>query len=513
MAPSADHPLLKLRNISKSFGGIPALHDVSIELRAGQVLALMGENGAGKSTLIKTMTGAYVADAGGSCEIDGKPVSVDSPEKARALGIAVIYQELSLSPNLSVAENVFLGRPLRKRGMVDRKAMERACAGLLDRLGADLEPTARVDLLSIAQRQLVEIARALQFDARVLIMDEPTTPLSERETVRLFALIRKLRAEGLAILYISHRMAEIYELADRVSVLRDGRYVGTLEREDISHAQLVRMMVGRDASTLYQREAVRSARGAVALEALDIADGRRVHGCSLRVHTGEVLGIAGLVGSGRTELARLIFGAETPSRGKVLIRGVRLGAGSPEKAMRAGLVYLTEDRKGQGLFLNASVRENINVIAARRDARGPGVLNRARGRLRAARAVVSLGIRTAGLDVSVGRLSGGNQQKVLLARLLELSPRVLILDEPTRGVDIGAKAEIYRAIDALAVGGAAVIVISSDLPEITGIADRILVMRDGRIAGELGQGTATPVTQEAVIALATAPASPVSPAA
>ena len=504
MALSAEHPLLRLRNISKSFAGIPALLDVSIELHAGQILALMGENGAGKSTLIKTLTGAYTADPGGRFEIDGEPVSVDSPEKARALGIAVIYQELSLSPNLSVAENVFLGRPLLRRGQIDRRAMEQACTGLLERLGADFKATTVVDGLSIAQRQLVEIARALQFDARVLIMDEPTTPLSERETVRLFALIRKLRAEGLAILYISHRMAEIYELADRVSVLRDGRYIGTLEREAISHAQLVRMMVGRDASSLYKRADVRSDRGAVALEVRDMADGHRVHGCSLQVHEGEVLGIAGLVGSGRTELARMIFGAELPQRGEVLIGGVRLGAGSPDKAIRAGLVYLTEDRKGQGLFLDASILENINVIAARRDAFGPGILNRARGRFRAGRAVLSLGIRTAGLHVNVGRLSGGNQQKVLLARLLELSPRVLILDEPTRGVDIGAKAEIYRTIDALAEHGAAVIVISSDLPEITGIADRILVMRDGRIAGEVGHGTAAPATQEAVIALATA---------
>ncbi|MCR6476921.1 sugar ABC transporter ATP-binding protein [Variovorax sp. ZS18.2.2] len=504
MALPAVPPLLKLRGISKSFSGVPALRDVSIELRAGEVLALMGENGAGKSTLIKTMTGAYTADPGGIFEIDGKPVSVDSPEKARALGIAVIYQELSLAPNLSVAENVFLGRPLLRRGQVDRKGMERACGSLLERLGADFTAATTVDGLSIAQRQLVEIARALQFDARVLIMDEPTTPLSERETVRLFALIHKLRAEGLAILYISHRMAEIYELADRVSVLRDGRYIGTLEREDISHEQLVRMMVGRDASTLYQRAAHHAVRGPVVLEVSDMADGRRVRGCSLQAHAGEILGIAGLVGSGRTELARLVFGAEIPVRGEVRIGGVRLAAGSPDKAIRAGLVYLTEDRKGQGLFLDASILENINVIAARRDAFGPGILNRGQARFRAGRAEVTLGIRSAGMHVNVGRLSGGNQQKVLLARLLELSPRVLILDEPTRGVDIGAKAEIYRTIDALAGNGAAVVVISSDLPEITGIADRILVMRDGRIAGEVGRGTATPATQETVIALATA---------
>ncbi len=502
IANAATTPVIRLENISKSFSGVRALHGVSLEIRRGEILALMGENGAGKSTLIKTITGAHPPDAGGHFEIDGERVAIGSPEQARALGIAVIYQELSLAPNLSVAENIFLGRPLRRHAQVDRDAMALTSTALLVRLGADFDAHTPVHTLSIAQRQLVEIARALQFEARVLIMDEPTTPLSERETVRLFALVRQLRNEGMGILYISHRMAEIYELADRVAVLRDGRFVGELSREEISHETLVRMMVGREASTLYSHAPVRRDDTPVVLSVHDVADGRRVRGCSLTAHAGEVLGIAGLVGSGRTELARLIFGAEPRLRGEVFIDGQRLAGGSPTRALEAGLVYLTEDRKGQGLFLDLSVRDNI--------------LNRRQGRTRTGHAMRELDIRAVDATVAVGRLSGGNQQKVLLARLLALSPRVLILDEPTRGVDIGAKAEIYRAIDAIAARGAAVVVISSDLPEITGIAARILVMRDGLIAGEVdntGAASGTRAVQEAVIAIATAAATPALAAA
>ncbi|WP_019658694.1 sugar ABC transporter ATP-binding protein [Variovorax atrisoli] len=512
MSTRESPPLLRLENISKSFSGTRALQNVSLDIRRGQVLALMGENGAGKSTLIKTITGAHAADAGGCFEMDGEAVTITSPEHARALGIAVIYQELSLAPNLSVAENIFLGRPLRRSGQVDRGAMVRNSARLLQRLGADFTADVVVGTLSIAQRQLVEIARALQFEARVLIMDEPTTPLSEHETARLFELVRQLRSDGMGILYISHRMAEIYELADQVAVLRDGCFVGSLERHEISHEVLVRMMVGRDASTLYRRQTHPRENGPVVLSVRDVADGRRVRGCSLQAHAGEVLGIAGLVGSGRTELARLIFGAERRLRGQVLIEGRQLAGLSPEEALSAGLAYLTEDRKGQGLFLDAGIPDNINVIASRWDACGPGILNRGNARSRAADAMKGLDIRAVDPGVVVGRLSGGNQQKVLLARLLALSPRALILDEPTRGVDIGAKAEIYRAIDGIAARGAAVIVISSDLPELTGIADRILVMRDGLIAGTVKNTRQHPnaalegvdVVQEAVIAIATA---------
>jgi ribose transport system ATP-binding protein len=427
----------------------------------------------------------------------------------------VIYQELSLAPNLSVAENIHAGRELRKGGrfgLVDRAGMERGCEDVLKRLGASFRPQTLVGDLSIAEQQLVEIARAVHANARILVMDEPTTPLSSRETDRLFELIRNLRAEGLAIIYISHRMAEIYELSDRVSVLRDGAYVGTLDRADLSAESLVKMMVGRDISGFYKKQHAPYDPGKVVLSVRDIADGRRVKGCSLELHAGEVLGIAGLVGAGRTELARLIFGAEPRIRGDIAVDGKALAMRSPRDAIDAGVVYLTEDRKRQGLFLDMSVRDNINVAVAGRDAR-LGVLDLARGASRARDAISALSIRVASAKVNAGSLSGGNQQKVLLSRLLETKPRVLILDEPTRGVDIGAKSEIYRIINELARSGVGIIVISSELPEVIGVADRVLVMREGELAGQLGGHTGTSISQEAIIELATGSRPPVDHAA
>jgi ribose transport system ATP-binding protein len=498
--------LLEMRGISKTFPGVRALDNVRLAVHPGEVHALMGENGAGKSTLMKILSGAYQADAGGEILIDGKAVVIDGPLAAKELGVAVIYQELSLAPNLTVAENIYAGRELRKGGgrwgLVDRAAMQRGCEEVLTRLGASFGPLTRVGSLSIAEQQLVEIARAVHTRARILVMDEPTTPLSSRETDRLFQLIRQLRSEGLAIIYISHRMAEVYELSDRVSVLRDGSYVGTLERARLSAESLVKMMVGRDISGFYKKEHAPYEPGTSVLSVRDMADGGRVRGCSLELHAGEVLGIAGLVGAGRTELARLIFGAEPRVRGEVAIDGRTLALRTPRDAIDAGLVYLTEDRKRQGLFLDMSVRDNINVSVCGRDAR-LGVLDRARGAERAKDAIQSLSIRVAHPKVNVGSLSGGNQQKVLLSRLLETRPRVLILDEPTRGVDIGAKSEIYRIINELAKSGVGVIVISSELPEIIGVADRVLVMREGEIAGELGGYTGKPISQEAIIELAT----------
>jgi ribose transport system ATP-binding protein len=504
--PEASRELLEMRGISKTFPGVRALDNVSLSVRAGEVHSLMGENGAGKSTLMKILSGAYEADPGGEIRIDGEAVRIDGPLSARELGVAVIYQELSLAPNLSVAENIHAGRELRRGGRrwgtVDRKAMERGCEDVLNRLGANFGPTTLVGTLSIAERQLVEIARAIHSEARILVMDEPTTPLSSRETERLFKLIRQLRLDGLAIIYISHRMAEVYELSDRVSVLRDGAYIGTLERDALSPERLVGMMVGRDISGFYKKAHAPYDPGKVVLAVRDVADGRRVRGCSLDLHAGEVLGIAGLVGAGRTELARLIFGAEPRTSGEIAIDGRKLPLHAPGDAIDAGLVYLTEDRKHQGLFLDMSVRDNINVTVCRRDAHF-GVLDRTRAAARAADAIRALSIRVPDARTSVGALSGGNQQKVLLSRLLETHPRVLILDEPTRGVDIGAKSEIYRIINDLSKSGVGIIVISSELPEIIGVADRVLVMREGVFAGELGGYSGKPVTQEAVIALAT----------
>ncbi|SAL78220.1 sugar ABC transporter ATP-binding protein [Caballeronia terrestris] len=502
-SPDSRPALLEMRGISKTFPGVRALDNVRLAVHPGEVHSLMGENGAGKSTLMKILSGAYQADPGGQILIDGKVVVIDGPLAAKDLGVAVIYQELSLAPNLSVAENIHAGRELRNGlGLVDRGAMERGCADVLKRLGAAFKPHTLVGDLSIAEQQLVEIARAVHAQARILVMDEPTTPLSSRETDRLFELIRTLRAEGLAIIYISHRMAEIYELSDRVSVLRDGGYVGTLERADLSAESLVKMMVGRDISGFYKKEHAPYDPGKVVLQVRDVADTGRVRGCSLDLHSGEVLGIAGLVGAGRTELARLIFGAEPRTRGEVTVDGKKLNLRTPRDAIDAGLVYLTEDRKGQGLFLDMSVRDNINVAVAGRDARA-GVLDLKRGAARARDAISSLTIRVPSAKVNAGALSGGNQQKVLLSRLLETKPRVLILDEPTRGVDIGAKSEIYRIINELAKTGVGIIIISSELPEVIGTADRVLVMREGALAGELGGYTGKPITQEAIIELAT----------
>ncbi|WP_034412493.1 sugar ABC transporter ATP-binding protein [Derxia gummosa] len=492
-----------MRGISKSFNGQRVLKDVSFAIYPGEIHSLMGENGAGKSTLMKILSGAYIADAGGEIRIDGKPVAIDGPQASKALGVAVIYQELSLCPNLSVAENIYLGREPRSFGQVDRKTMEAGCADVLKRLGAGFTARTIVSTLSIAERQLVEIARAVHANARILVMDEPTTPLSSRETDALFALIRQLKAEGLAIVYISHRMAEIYELSDQVSVLRDGQHVGVLDRQGLSAETLVALMVGRDISGFYKKEHAAYDPGRVVMKVRDMADGRRVRGCGFDLHAGEVLGIAGLVGAGRTELARLIFGADGRTGGTVEVEGKTVRLRTPLDALDAGIVYLTEDRKHQGLFLDMSVRDNINVCAARIDARAGGVLDRRSGMRRAAEAIRELKIRVASPQVNVGALSGGNQQKVLLARLLQMKPRVLVLDEPTRGVDIGAKSEIYRLINDLAKTGVGIVVISSELPEILGTADRVLVMREGEIVGELGGHTGRPMTQEAIIEFAT----------
>jgi ribose transport system ATP-binding protein len=494
-------PILEMKGISKSFGANRALKDVSITVRSGEIHALMGENGAGKSTLMKILSGAYQADPGGTILIDGRPVSIDGPLAARALGVSVIYQELTLAPNLTVGENIFLGTEPRRGGLIDRRAMAAASDALLQRLGVGFSATTVVGTLSMAERQMVEIARALNAQSRILVMDEPTTSLSTRETERLFALIRRLRDEGLAIIYISHRMGEIYELADFVSVLRDGTAVGTIDRAELSAETLVRMMVGRDLASFYKK-AHSAGRGGVIFSVRGMRDGRRVHDCGLDLHEGEVLGIAGLVGAGRTEFARLIYGADRSLAGEATLDGKPLTIRTPGDAIAAGIVYLTEDRKRLGLFLDMSVRENINLGVIGLDAMRGGRLNFPAAARRAADAITALGIRVVADMINVGALSGGNQQKVLLARLLETKPRVLILDEPTRGVDIGAKSEIYRLIDSLARAKVGVIVISSDLPEVVGICDRVLVMREGRIAGEVG-GDGRPIAQEDIIAIAT----------
>ncbi|MCC9000498.1 MAG: sugar ABC transporter ATP-binding protein [Candidatus Contendobacter sp.] len=510
-------PALDMRGISKTFPGVKALDNVQLQAWTGEIHSLMGENGAGKSTLMKILSGAYSADPGGEIRIDGRLAPISGPKAAREAGIAIIYQELSLAPNLTVAENIYLGNESTRFGILaDRAAMRRETVKVLERLGAEFGPDTVVNTLSIAEQQQVEIARALHQHSHILIMDEPTTALSNRETDRLFNLIKRLRDEGIAIIYISHRMAEIYELSDRVSVLRDGSYVGTLERAEISAERLVQMMVGRPLSNLFDKTSHATDR--VVLEVKELTDGgRRVKPCSLTLRAGEVLGLAGLVGAGRSELARLIFGADRAAGGEVWLEGKRQILRKPLDAINAGIAYLTEDRKAQGLFLDMSVRENITISVLGRDALAGGLLNRAAMARLTAGSIEDLRVRVAGPFVTAGALSGGNQQKLLIARWIAINPKVLILDEPTKGVDIGAKAEIYRIISELAAKGVAILVISSELPEVIGISDRILVMREGRIVGELGGSgdeaatQANLMTQENIMALATGTTEMVQP--
>lgn len=495
-------PRLKMQNISKTFGPIQALKDVSLSVQPGEVHALMGENGAGKSTLMKILSGAIRANPGGEIGVDGEPASISAPKDARDLGIAVIYQELALSPNLTVAENMFLGREARRgRFFSDRAEQRRRARPVLERLGADFSANARVMDLSLGQRQLVEIAGALLSDAQLIVMDEPTTALSERESEHLFTLIDGLRAEGISIIYISHRMEEVYRLADSVSVLRDGTYIGSLTRAELDPERLVSMMVGREISGFYKKEHRPTVRQVPVLTVRDLTDGQKIGPVSFDLFAGEVVGVSGLVGSGRTEVARLIYGADTSHGGSVLLNDAPFEQRSPRRSLNAGIAYLTEDRKGLGLFLEMSVADNV-AISVLQDRAGPG------GALRPAIAtdmgraqIKGLDIRGAVPSTRIGNLSGGNQQKGLLGRLLEARPKVLILDEPTRGVDIGAKSEIYTLIDRLTAEGIAVLMISSELAELIGTADRILVMRDGRIAGEVPNTAGQPATQEAIMRL------------
>jgi ribose transport system ATP-binding protein len=504
MPASADRaPILLMRNISKTFSGMRALRNVEFAAYPGELHALVGENGAGKSTLMKILSGAVLPDSGATIRIDGKPAHIDGPLAAKAHGVAIIYQELALAPNLSVAENIYLGREARRGPAIDRAAMFASCNEILGNLGATFGPRTLVGDLSIAEQQMVEVARAIHARSRILVMDEPTTALSDRETRLLFGVIARLKQEGLAIIYISHRMAEIYELADRVSVLRDGCTVGTLTGDAILPETIVRMMVGRDLSSFYKKQHRPDGARTAVLEVAGLSDGKRVKCGSFTVHAGEVVGLAGLVGAGRTELARLIYGADPRTAGAVKLAGRTVNFATPAAAIDGGVVYLTEDRKAQGLFLDMTVGDNINLAVIGRDARLGCWLDRVRARLRSLAAIRTLAIRVPGPDLPVGALSGGNQQKVLLSRLLETQPKVLILDEPTRGVDIGARSEIYRIIDQLARSGAAVLVISSELPEIVGIADRVVVMREGETCGEVGAGTGVAITEETIMALAT----------
>ncbi|MGL5286085.1 MAG: sugar ABC transporter ATP-binding protein [Aeromonas sp.] len=494
---SEKKPILQMRNIAKRFGQFYALKDVSLSIYPGEIHALMGENGAGKSTLMKILAGAYTATSG-EIVLDGQPYSINGPKDALRAGITLIYQEINLAPNLTVAENIFLGSELTRNGMVNRRQMEEETQQVLNRLAARFKANATVSSLTIAEQQQVEIARALHRNSRVLVMDEPTAALSSRETDRLFALVKQLRDEGMAIIYISHRMAEIYELSDRVSVLRDGQYIGSLMRDNLSSSELVRMMVGRPLNDLFNKDRTIE-KGQTVLECRHLGDGNKVLEASLMVRAGEIVGLSGLVGAGRSELAQLIFGARPRTRGELLLRGKAVQFSSPRDAIDAGIGMLTENRKEQGLFLEMAVHDNIVMATIERDSHFH-VLDEGRNRAISSTAIKSLNIRVPHSQVTVGGLSGGNQQKCLISRWTAIHPSLLILDEPTRGVDVGAKSEIYRMMTDMARKGVAILMISSELPEIVGMSDRVYVMRAGEIAGELADEA---ITQENIMALAT----------
>lgn len=490
-------PVLSMRNIAKAFGKFYALKGVDLTVWPGEIHALMGENGAGKSTLMKILAGAYTATSG-EILIDGRPHAIKGPKDALAAGITLIYQEMQLAPNLTVAENIFLGSELARGGLVQRKEMINQAQAVIDRLGAQFKASDRVMTLTIAEQQQVEIARALHRNSRVLVMDEPTAALSSRETQRLFELILRLRDEGMAIIYISHRMAEVYELSDRVSVLRDGQYVGSLTRDKLNASELVRMMVGRPLSDLFNKERDIPP-GQPRLRVEDLTDGGKVKASSLVVRAGEIVGLAGLVGAGRSELAQLIFGVRRATGGVIEIDGEPVVIHSPRAAIELGIGFLTENRKEQGLFLEMAAQENITMATLERDARW-GMLNRKKAQTLSDDAISLLNIRVPHAQVRAGGLSGGNQQKLLISRWVAIGPRILLLDEPTRGVDVGAKSEIYRIMTQMARQGVAILMISSELPEVVGMSDRIYVMREGSIAGELQAGD---ISQESIMTLAT----------
>jgi ribose transport system ATP-binding protein len=493
-------PILTVRGVTKSFPGVRALKGVDLTIYPGEVHALVGENGAGKSTLMKILAGAQGPD-GGEIKLDGKSVHFHSPHQARLAGIGIIYQELTIAPNLTVAGNVFLGSEETKLGfLTDTPAMIQHTQAVLDRLGARFRASQRAAHLSIAEQQQIEIARALFYKSRILVMDEPTTALSDRETDRLFDIVRQLRSEGLAIIYISHRMAEIYELGDRLSVFRDGEYVGELTRPEFSSDRIIEMMVGRKLEDLYPQKI--AGHGDVVLQVKNMSDKEHVKNAGLELRAGEVLGLAGLVGAGRTELARLIFGADPKESGEVYLNGKRVEINSPIDAVKLGIGYVPEDRKLAGVFLQMSCRDNIAMNVLGRNAKG-GIIDFGYINERSKAQAKALSLRAASLWVRAGGLSGGNQQKLLLARWLEINPKVLILDEPTRGVDIGAKAEIYAVIQQLARKGMAVVFISSELPEILGVCKRVIVMREGVVMGEVGGDTGIEVTQQNIMKLAT----------
>ena len=485
--PMGADPRLEVHGVSKRFDATLALSDVSLEVRGGEIHALVGENGAGKSTLVKILAGVHTPDAG-RIQLDGREVHISDPIAARALGIAVVHQEPRLFPDLSVAENVYLADPPRGRyGAISWRAMRRKADALFEELDVRLDVASPVRGLSMADQQLIEIAKALSVEAKVLILDEPTASLSAHEVERLFTIVRRTRDRGVAVLFVSHRLDEVFALCDRATVFRDGRHVVTAPIASLTTADLVRYMVGRAVSLFPKGEATI---GDVLLEVRNLSRTGVFHGVSFSLRAGEILGLAGLVGAGRTEIARVLFGIDAPSAGEILLEGRPVRLATPSAALRAGVAYVPEDRHRDGLVMDFSIAENVTLPILPR--LFPHLLvHRAKEWTLAQGYAERLRVRATSVDQLVQALSGGNQQKVVIAKWLAANPRVLILDEPTRGVDIGAKVEVHRIVSELATSGLGIILISSDLPEVLAMSDRILVLHEGRVTDEIARGEAT----------------------
>ena len=491
----ATAPFLEMRGITKQFPGVLALDKVSLSIYPGKVLALVGENGAGKSTLMKVLSGVHKMDAG-EILLNGKPVTIGTPLASRQMGISIIYQELSVLNNMDIAENIFVGRERKKNGMVDKKAQHEEARRLLARVGLSIDTHTRVGKLSTAQKQMVEVAKALSFDAKLIIMDEPTSSLTEKETAMLLDIIHKLRDEGVAIVFISHRMNEIFEIADEIAVMRDGQMVKQLSAEGTQEKDVIAAMVGRDVQDLFVK--AEAPIGDVALEVVGLSTKSLLKDISFKVHAGEIVGFAGLVGAGRSEVMRAVFGIDPRETGEIRVHGKPVRIESTVDALRAGLGFVPEDRKEQGLILKMSVRHNTSIAALSSVAKG-WFIDRGAENALSDEYVAKLRVKTPSNEQKVMNLSGGNQQKVVIAKWMATHPAVLILDEPTRGIDVGAKKEIHALMSELARQGVAIIMISSELPEILGMSDRIYVMHDGRIRGEIARENAS---QEAIMKLA-----------
>jgi inositol transport system ATP-binding protein len=489
-------PILKMTGVSKRFPGVRALEDVHLEVGQSEIHALLGENGAGKSTLLKVLSGAHSADAG-EIELFGEPVAFATPHDAQRAGIITIYQEFTLAPDMTIAENVFIGREPGSRLLVSWRRMAAETQAIADRIGLRRDPMTAVRDLSVAEQQLVEIARALSMQSRLIVMDEPTSALSEAEVANLVRIIRTLKAEGLSIIFVTHRLEEVFRLCDRYTVLRDGHYVASGRVAETNVEAIIRMMVGRDVGALYGERPIPE-HGPVALEVEGLTRRRNARDpnaielvdVSLRAHKGEILGLAGLVGAGRTETARAIFGADKFDHGVIRIDGKPVAFNSPQDAMRHGIGLVPEDRKKQALFLRLAIRTNVTIAAHDQISRG-WFIDEGRESALVDEFRRLLSIRMASADQQAGLLSGGNQQKVVLARWLALRPKILIVDEPTRGIDIGSKVEVHNILIEMAKQGIAVVVISSELPEILAVSDRIVTMREGRVTGEIARNDAT----------------------